>query len=51
MGQLHKDNPGLLVYNFDEGVAAVRSKKFAYFEVSLYRNIDYVVLLLLFDST
>ncbi|XP_042229089.1 glutamate receptor U1-like isoform X2 [Homarus americanus] len=32
VGQLHKDKPGLLVNGFDEGVAAVRSKKFAYFE-------------------
>ncbi|XP_045121849.1 probable glutamate receptor isoform X2 [Portunus trituberculatus] len=32
VGQLHKDNPGLLVYSFEEGVTAVRSKKFAYFE-------------------
>lgn len=33
VGQLHKERPGLLVYNFEQGVAAVRSKKFAYFEV------------------
>ncbi|XP_071520481.1 probable glutamate receptor [Panulirus ornatus] len=32
VGQLHKDRPGMLVYSFEEGVAAVRSNKFAYFE-------------------
>ncbi|XP_050719652.1 probable glutamate receptor isoform X2 [Eriocheir sinensis] len=32
VGQLHKERPGMLVYSFEEGVAAVRSKKFAYFE-------------------
>ncbi|KAK3877043.1 hypothetical protein Pcinc_018222 [Petrolisthes cinctipes] len=32
VGQLHKDRPGLLVYSFEEGVAAVKTKNFAYFE-------------------